>query len=233
MKLKKENKFWNSLWEKKSSQSIFSSTGRSYYNEQKLFMHTCVILEKFQNTSNNLSFLDCGGGSGLISWLFYPFFKKIYLIDYSKKLINLAKKKFNKLDKIEIKHLDIRAISKIKNIKFDRVLVGSVLQYLNSYQEIEVFFSDLKSIINPKAVIVFTENPDISKKKNFIKSYIKLNLNKKKLKKALDIEEKRLWLCYKKIKFIAEKKNFKIYKYGYPKNFSFEKKHMFNFVLLN
>jgi ubiquinone/menaquinone biosynthesis C-methylase UbiE len=226
--------FWKKLWDRKAEESIFNSTGRSYYDEKKFSLHLNKIIKRLDITKNSFTFLDCGGGVGLISWHLYPFFKKLYLFDYSKKLINCAKKKFKYKKKIKIKYFDIRNIKIFKdNIKFDRILIGSVLQYFNSYDEVIKLFKDLKYIINPKAIILFTENPDSSMKNKFFNDYRKLNLSNKVLKQIKNIHNKRLWLSYKKIEKIAKKNNYKIKKYNYTNNFLFEKKHMFDFALIN
>ncbi len=65
-----------------------------------------------------------------------------------------------------------------KNLKFDRVIVGSVLQYLRDYNEVDQVFSSLKKVTSKKSKILFTQNPDILKKKKQFEILQKIKLEK-------------------------------------------------------
>ena len=63
------------------------------------------------------------------------------------------------------------------------------MQYLNNYTEIELVFKNLKSITSKKSKILFTQNPDLSKKRH-LKTYQKLRWKKSRISKSLIDEEK-------------------------------------------
>ena len=138
--IKKNN--WKNLWKDLSYKDEFTSMGRSSYSLQNFLKYSLDCIENLRPIKKNSVFLDCGGGTGLFSWILIPFVKKIYLIDFSDQMIFLAKKRFHNQKKIKVFVQDIRNIKFKNKIKFDRVIFGSVLQYLSSYSEIDkIFFS--------------------------------------------------------------------------------------------
>ncbi len=221
---------WEKLWDQKSNKNHMAAMGRSSYDLSDFLKYSSDVIKNLRPFNNNINFLDCGGGSGIFSWIIYPFVKKIFLIDFSDKFTKLAKHRFKKQNKIKIYKKDIRNIKFGKNIKFDRILFGSVLQYLNSHQEIENLFKALNFISKKNVKILFTHNPDILRKKNHLNSYKKLNWNKKRIIKVKKIENLRLWLNFKILKKISKDNNFKIKKINIDKNL-YGSNHMFDFLI--
>ena len=54
-----------------------------------------------------------------------------------------------------------------------------------------------------KGISIFTHNPEIRKKEEHMKSCGRLNWNKERIKRALEMKKERLWLSTDKIKEIA------------------------------
>jgi|TARA_B100001093_G_scaffold472307_1_gene495336 ubiquinone/menaquinone biosynthesis C-methylase UbiE len=227
--IKKNN--WKKLWKDLSYKDEFTSMGRSSYSLQNFLKYSLDCIENLKPIKKNSIFLDCGGGTGLFSWILIPFVKKIYLIDFSDQMIQLAKKRFNNQKKIKIFVKDIRNIKFKDKIKFDRVIFGSVLQYLNNYSEIDKIFFNLNKLTKKNSKILFTHNPDILKKSIHIKSYKKLTWSKKKIIRSLKNEENRFWIDFKKIKKLALKNGFKIENKLKIDKTLYGNTHMFDFLL--
>lgn len=228
--MKKNRIYWQKLWNQKSKENELASMGRSSYSIFDFFKYSSNVIKLLSPLKPSYKFLDCGGGSGVFSWIIYPFVKNIYLIDFSDKLIKLANKRFKNLNKIKIFQRDIRDLSFDKKVKFDRILFGSVLQYLNDYREISDLIKKIDKVSNNNVKVLFTQNPDIKKKKLHLKSYRNIK-NKMALKKMLSAEKKRLWIDYKKIKKISVDNGFKISKKILNDKSLYGNDHMFDFMI--
>ena len=229
--MNKKNIYWQKIWRDLSKKDDFSAMGRSSYNINNFFEYSINSINNLSPINKNTIFLDCGCGSGLFSWFIHPFVKKIFLIDFNKEMVGLAKKRFGNNNKVKIFVKDIRNIKFNEKIKFNRIIFGSVLQYLNDYSEVDNVFYNLKKISQNNVKILFTQNPDIAKKKSHIVTYKKLKWKKKKLNKSLINEEKRFWIDYKKIKIIANQNGFKVEKKIKISKNLYGSSHMFDFLL--
>ena len=107
-----------------------------------------------------------------------------------------------------------------------------MIQYLNGYDEIETSLCNLIKLSEAKGKILFTHNPDITKKQSFIDSYYRLNWPKQKLKMAIDFEENdRFWFDFLTLKEIAYSVGFKkCERISIPTKL-FQSSHMFDFIL--
>ena len=228
----KQNKYnWKHFWDDQSKKDHFVSMGRSAYSLDDFNSYFTNVIKNLSPISNKTKFLDCGGGIGLFSWIIYPFVKEIYLTDYSKEMIKQAKKRFKGKKKIRIYLKDVRNLQFKKNLKFDRILFGSVLQYLEDYNDIDIIFKSLKKITSKNSKILFTQNPNIFQKSKHLKSYKKLKWKKSKILKSLIEEEKRFWINFNEIKKIANNNGFKATSKINKSKGLYENSHMFDFLL--
>lgn len=223
---------WKKFWDVKANEDFISSSGKTSSRKEDFFIYIFYIIKNIRGLNEKDIVLDAGAGAGYLSYCISPLVKKIYSFDFSKKLLVKSKLLNKNRKNIEIFHDNILSMRETvkKKIYFDKIIVGSVLQYLNNYDEIDKIFKNLKKIINSKSIILFTHNPDKKKKISFIKSYNNLNWNKKKIKKSLKIENQRFWLDYNKIKILADKNGFKSKKIKIDKIF-FQSSHMFDLVI--
>jgi hypothetical protein len=122
-------------------------------------------------------------------------------------------------------------MEKVRDKKYTKTIVGSVLQYLENYGQVETSLLNVYTVMLPKAKAVFTHNPDIRKKEKHLQSYDRLNYSEEKLEKALKMEGMRLWLNITKIKSIASKIGFsKCYETPINPRL-WQSTHMFDFVV--
>ena len=123
--------------------------------------------------------------------------------------------------------------TKKKRISFSKIIVGSVLQYLKNYNEIEKTFENFFNISKKNTRIIFTHNPDLKKKDQFIRSYNKLNWGRKKIKASIKFESRyRFWLDYKKLEKLALSIGYSNCKKCKIDNKLFQSTHMFDLLLI-
>ena len=225
---------WKKFWNNKALQNPLDSAGRSGSSISDLYIYAHDIINGLGGINKKDVILDVGGGAGYLSMMLSPFVKKIYLTDYSSNMIKKASKNTKSYNNIEVyldNILDLKKTRK-KRVKFSKSIVGSVLQCLNDYQEIENIFKYFFLISKKGTRIIFTHNPDLTKKNKFIKSYNKLNWSKKRKKRSITIEKNtRFWIDYKKLKNIAKTIGFSKCKKCKIDNRLFQSSHMFDLVL--
>tara|TARA_B100001123_G_C15222683_1_gene991932 strand:- start:377 stop:1078 length:702 start_codon:yes stop_codon:yes gene_type:complete len=225
---------WKKFWNSKAFQDPLDSAGRSGSSISDLYIYAHDIINGLGGINKRDVILDVGGGAGYLSMMLSPFVKKIYLSDYSSNMIKKASKNTKSYNNIEVYLDNILDLKKTrrKKIKFSKSIVGSVLQCLNDYQEIENIFKYFYLISNKGTRIIFTHNPDITKKNRFIKSYDKLNWSKKRKKRSIAIErKKRFWINYLRLKKIADMIGYSTCrKLKINKNL-FQSSHMFDLLL--
>ena len=226
---------WKKYWNKKSTYGPLASTGRSGSSISDLYLYLNSTINSLGGISEKDTILDAGGGAGYISMILSPFVKKIYLCDYSKKMIQKSSKNISSYKNIEAYIDDIIFLknTRKKKINFSKSIVGSVLQYLKNYEEIKKTFENFFYISKKNTPIIFTHNPDLKKKRQFISSYYKLKWNKKKIKQSVKFETKhRFWLDYKKLKKLALTIGYSKCKKCKIDNRLFQSTHMFDLLLI-
>jgi len=225
---------WKEHWNKKSDENDFSSMGRDSYSTIELFIYIKSICKAFERFHENDTLLDVGGGKGFLSMAISPYVKSITLIDFSDAMIKNASVLTTEFKNIYVHEDRLPGLKKIQYQKkvFSKILVGSVIQYLNDYNDIESSFCNLSKVCEEKGKILFTHNPDISKKKFFINSYYGLDWPQHKLQKAIDFEENdRFWLDYDILKDLAYAAGYKkCERISIPPKL-FQSSHMFDFIL--
>ena len=151
--------------------------------------------------------LDAGGGAGRMSIAISPFVKKITLFDFGNDIVEKARKETRFLKNIEVLKDDICIFGNITS-GYTKAIVGSVLQYLNDYKDVEIILTNLFNVLRKEGRVVFTHNPDLSKKDQHIESYKRLAWDKERIEKSLAIEEQRLWIDKEKFVKISRKVGF-------------------------
>lgn len=231
MKVENLKEFWKASWnELAGSNNMFVQTGRSSYTSLEFFLMIGDICKELNLEKEDIV-LDAGGGAGWISMCISPFVKQIVLFDYAEEMINKARKLIIHFGNIRAEHDDVCFMEKVRDKKYKKVIVGSVLQYLENYGQVETSLHNIHSVMLPTGKAIFTHNPDIRKKEAHIHSYNRLNWSQDKMKEALETEQKRFWLDMNKIKEIASKVGFSGC-YEVPINPKlWQSTHMFDFVV--
>jgi len=223
--------FWKTLWnEKAKSDNVFVQAGRSSYSPLDFFLMMRDINRVLQLAKQDVV-LDAGGGSGLVTMCIAPFVKEVTLFDYAEKMVDRAKQCSEDFDNIRVRHDNILSMGKVRDRQYTKVIVGSVLQYLEDYGQIKISLCNAYKIIASGGTALFTHNPDIRKKEKYIDSYKYLNWDKQRIKQSLEWEERRLWLDIERIKEISSQIGFSICDEVSVNPKLFESTYMFSFMI--
>ena len=223
--------YWRNAWNKAAnSENMFVQMGRSSYTPVEFFL-TIEEINKNLELNKNDSLLDAGGGAGWISLSVAPFVKEVYLFDYAQEMAVRAIENTKNFSNIKAYQDDLLTLENTKNKKFTKIIVGSVLQYFETYEQIETIFRNLSAVTQTNGLILFTLNPDLEKKQAHIESYKNLNWEKERIEKSLEIEEKRFWLSRIELDKISAKTGFKnIQEIPVNENL-WHSTHMFNYLI--
>ena len=226
---------WFKYWEQKADEGELSSMDRSGYTIREFLIYINSINKAFRGVSYDDIILDIGGGAGYTSLAFQPFIKQMYLADFSAKMIKRARSEKSKIDKTVMYQDSLPDIihTKEKKIKFSKIIIGSVIQYLNDYEEIACAFDNLFDVLKHEGVIILTHIPDFEKKDSFIKSFQKLDWPINKIESAVQHEtNERFWLNFDTLSELSTKAGFsKCEKKPIPGEL-FQSTHMFDMVLI-
>ena len=223
---------WKNIWDGKSKKNFLDSMAKSSYNFIQFLIYLKTIEKNLKGLNAKDVLLDCGCGYGYLSLIFSPFVKKIYCFDYSKKMIKRGKKFLKETDNIKIYNDDILTFKNTRKqkVQFNKVLVGSVFQYLKNYDELEYSLRNLFEISRSKTKYLITQIPDKKKQKVFF-ILIKKLIGIKKKEKSLIYNKNIIWIDYKKFKKMSQDIGFKVCrKINIDKNL-FQSKYMYDLYL--
>lgn len=215
-----------------ASENPYVTMGRSDYDLVKFLRYMKDVQTKLKFTSES-RMLDVGGGIGYTSMYFSPFVKEVILVDYVHDMVALAKKLTESYENIRCYNgdiLDIRNV--VNNLKFDRILVGSVMQYLPDYTAVEKALLELFKILEPGGICLLSHNPDFEKKDTFIESYYSLDWPREKIETSIALEKKRFWFEKDKISKIANRIGFKEVSFHAIDESLFQSTHMNDWRLI-
>ena len=225
---------WLNYWNKKADEIEFNSMDRSAYSLRELFIYIDSIKKAVGEFKDNDIILDIGSGVGYTTVVFHSFVKKIYLADFSIKMVQRAKSEMSYFGNMVIYQDSLPDMknTKEKRIKFSKIIVGSVIQYLKNYNEVKYAFSNLHSIMEPEGILLVTHTPDITKKKSFLKTFQRLEWPEDKIKSAIHYENAiRFWFDFNKLLELAKKAGFSKCEKQIIPNELFQSKSMFDMVL--
>ena len=195
---------WNQAAKDNKDIKLISGWGNRTLKEM-LFAITNVAKKLELKREDKL--LNVGCGAGLFEIAFACWIKEIYGIDYSTEMTNVAKTNTEKYDNVNIDTADVRNLPFCDEY-FDKVLVNSVIQYLNGLNEVEEVFEELGRVTKQNGKILISMNPDAGKKDEYFKGYSKLGLSDSEIEKKIMVANSALWFNKAELMTIAKKTGF-------------------------
>ena len=225
---------WFQYWDKKAEDGDLSSMDRKGYSLSELFIYIDSINKAIGGVDNNDIILDIGGGSGYISAALHSFVNQIYLADFSSKMVERAKSEMSYFENMVVYQDKLPNIINTveKKIKFSKIIVGSVIQYLSDYKEVEFAFNNLYDVLEYEGIMVLTHTPDIALKQSYLESFQKLDWPKSRIESAIHYENNlRFWFDFETLLDLSKKAGFsKCEKIFIPEEL-FQSTHMFDVIL--
>ena len=141
-------KNWIEFWQKENQ-----------FDDLMISNHSVFLskIEKFIQLSPNHRVLDIGSGPGYLSDAWHNRVASIDGLDISKRYNELARNKHIGKPHIQFHDLDgsdFLNFDQLRNRQFDLVVIMSVLQYYNSFEDVKTLFTRLKNNLAPGANIL-------------------------------------------------------------------------------
>jgi SAM-dependent methyltransferase len=184
---------WLNIWNQKANtENYFTQTGRG-----KSFTMFEFLLY-IQDVQNSLQLcrhdvlLDAGAGPGWTTFHLAPFVWNAMMFDYSSNMVKKATEQAKGFNNVFIFQDDILTMKQFKLVDhehpiFNKVLVGSVLQYLNNMDEVKQVLHNIYNVMADGGIALFTHNPDADEKESHIASM-------PQTEEYLKMENERLWI---------------------------------------
>ncbi len=184
--------YWKNFW------NTHAATDRMYGRDTWSFREfylliTDVVMALDLNKDDVL--LDAGGGTGAMAIALAPFVKRITLFDFGDDIVAKAREETSFFRNIDVLSDDVRVFGSLAGAgAYSKVLVGSVLQYLDDMDEVRQVLAQTFRVLASGGRALYTHNPDLAKKAAHIESYGRLSWEKERVDRALEMEERRLWV---------------------------------------
>lgn len=201
-----EDIIWQEFWDKKSlDNNDFNANGRGSMDIVG-FLYSLGEIEKHLNLDKNDVVLDVGCGTGLISLFMSSLVKKVIGIDLSLGMVKRARENCKFKDNTKFFRKDIRNFSLEK---VDKIIGYSILQYLENIEDLETAFKSIYDVLKNNGKVLFCDNPDGSKKEEFIGEVSSILKGNHRDKTINDINNSN-WYSSKECIRVAKKVGFKV-----------------------
>jgi ubiquinone/menaquinone biosynthesis C-methylase UbiE len=157
---------WKEIWENKGnsqSDSLHDSGGFNFISKEQYDLMIKTLVSPIK-VKKNAKIIEFGVGSGAFLSSLLKVFPHIHSpsgLDYSRPLIVIAKKNFPQASFFVS---DIRKVDFLLDQSYDNVFTFSVTHYLNSEQDIKLFFSEMYRVCKNGGSIFIGDVNDFDKK---------------------------------------------------------------------
>jgi ubiquinone/menaquinone biosynthesis C-methylase UbiE len=222
-----KKEYWRAFWNARAGSD--AAYGRDTWSSAEFYLLVADVVMALDLKREDVV-LDAGGGTGALAMALSPFVKRITLFDYADDVVARARTETRFIENIECVKDDICAFQQVRP-GYTKVIIGSVLQYLDGYEDLERILSHLFRVLVKGGRAMFTHNPDLAKKAAHIQSYEHLDWEKERIRESLAIEEKRLWIDKERFRQISVRAGFSR-SYERPVNgHLWQSTHMFDWVV--
>jgi SAM-dependent methyltransferase len=188
---------WLEMWNQKATtENYFTQTGRGSSFTMYQFLLYIQDVQNILKLCKEDNLLDIGGGPAWVSMHLSPFVNSVTMTDFSAEMIEKAKgqvKAFGNIRAFQENILNTHSWDLRFCMGFNKVLVGSVLQYLKNMDEVKQALHNIYNVME-SGIVLFTHNPDLTQKESHLAT-VPLE--------SLEMENDRLWIDPNEIYDIA------------------------------
>lgn len=204
MKIKKDRMFyWLKHWEEKSRLKDGMSVSGWGSKDIEEYLYDIIDICKKLKLERKDRLLNIGCGNGLMEILLSYWVRSITSIDFSKGMIARARENNKGHKNIKFFRGNILNLGFLKK-RFDKVLCNSVIQYLDSMEDVRTALKEIRKIAKKNAIILISANPDKRRFNEFVSGYNRLGLKKEEIEKKKKAARVALWTDPGDLKKIAE-----------------------------
>jgi protein-L-isoaspartate O-methyltransferase len=192
---------WLNLWQTKATAPDFlTQTGRgNSFDFAKFLLYMTDVNNALQLTKTD-NLLDIGGATGYITLWLSAFVNSVTMFDYSNKMIDKAIELTTGCPNVTVFQDDILTMAKVQRT-FNKVLVGSILQYLANMDEVRIALQNIYNVMSPGGRCLLTHNPDASKKESHIASMPQTEESLRQENERLWIDPSEMWSLTREVGF--------------------------------
>lgn len=148
-------------------QNPFIATGQSNFARDPFeFLHELHAVITALNLKKTDTLLDIGCGPGLYTVPCAALVRSVVAMDFVPAFVAAAKKNAAGYQNVRAMRGDLRRLPFRKN-SFDKILVGSVLHYLEDMAEVKRVLGDLRRMLRPGGRALLTMVPDLARKESY------------------------------------------------------------------
>jgi ubiquinone/menaquinone biosynthesis C-methylase UbiE len=222
---------WKERWDQSAQENqdirLISGWGNRTFQEM-LFSINDIAKKLDLQQGDRL--LDIGCGAGLFEIAFAHWAGALYGADYSGEMAKIAFANTRQYDNVHIQQCDIKHLP-FKNGYFDKILVNSVIQYLDTPEEIGTTMKELHRVIKTGGIIFLSLIPSASTKQDFLDGYYRLGLSADKVKRKIEINNNILWFFETELQSDLHKFGFSEIILAKPCD-NFQRKYYFDLIIV-
>ena len=184
---------WTENWDRSAQENqdirLISGWGNRTFQEM-LFSINDIAKKLDLQQGDRL--LDIGCGAGLFEIAFAHWAGALFGVDYSREMVKKARTNTCQYDNVNIQQCNIKHLP-FKTRSFDKILVNSVIQYLDTPDDLGTAMKELNRVIKSGGTIFLSLIPSASTKQDFLDGYYNLGLSADEIKKKIEINNNILW----------------------------------------
>lgn len=202
----KRSSYWKKEWQKQAKdKNPFVAAGASNFARNPYeFLHQLNAVYVALDLKKTDLVLDAGCNTGLYAVPLAPWVSHIEGIDFAPALVKEAQKHIAPYRNIRIQKGDILAIP-FRARSFDKVMVNSVIQYLDDMSAVERSFREIARVLKPKGRACIALIPSAGKKQAYLDGIWKLKRTQKEKKEIYDKNNAGVWFEPRELITIARK----------------------------
>jgi SAM-dependent methyltransferase len=224
------SEYWKKHWNHSASENtdlrIISGWGNRSFQEMLI---TINDISRKLDLERDDRLLDIGCGAGLFEIVFSPWISEIYGVDFSEKMVELARQNCMNFKNVRIVNADIGNLPFLDGF-FSKVLINSMIQYLPDTKEVERGLKEIERVTAEGGRVLLSFVPDNSQKEQFLNGFSSLGLSDDEARKKIDANNKSLWFEKERMTVLLQNIGFSSVEIQKPVN-PFHSSYCFDLVI--